>query len=51
MSRHYGTAIESDLEPDTREPDPETQALVEQFYENAFWEPTEEPPQFHEEAK
>lgn len=39
MSRHYGSPIEPDSEPDTREPSPETQALIDEFYENALWEP------------
>ena len=49
MSRHFDTAIEPASEPDTREPDPDIEALVEQFYENALWEPTDEPPSHHEE--
>ena len=52
MSRHFGTAIESDFEPDTREPDPETQAAVDQFYADMLWEPNyTETPQHHEESK
>ena len=51
MSRHYGTAIEPDHEPDTREPDPTLDALVDKFYEDAMWEPTDEPPQYLEELK
>ena len=39
MSRHYGSPIEPDSEPDTREPDPTLDALVDKFYEDAFWEP------------
>ena len=35
MSRHYGTAIEPDQEPDTLEPNPE----LDEFYEALFWEP------------
>lgn len=51
MSRHYGTAIESDFEPDTREPDPD-QAAVDQFYADLLWEPNyNEVPKHHEEMK
>lgn len=49
MSRHYGTALEPDFEPDTLEPDPELLEAVENFYRDAFWEPTETPPEHHEE--
>lgn len=49
MSRHYGSPMEQDYEPDTREPDPETQAAIDQFYADILWEPTDEPPSHHEE--
>lgn len=49
MSRHFDTPIEPYCEPDTRDPDPETQAAIEQFYADMLWEPTETPPEHHEE--
>lgn len=51
MSRHYGSPMEPDSEPDTREPDPTLDALVDKFYEDALWELSEEPPTYIEELK
>ena len=48
MSRHYQAWDEPDTDPDA--PDPSQQALIDEFYENLFYEPELTPPPHLEEA-